>query len=511
MHTLSFLPTRTLMASLGLVVFGSLTAAGPAAAQEKTVTIVLSEEPPDADVCNMNKSTIGRFVRHNVGETLTVIDRKTGELAPYLAKSWTRVDDKTWRFKLVENAKFHDGAPFNAEAVVKGLERTFHDPKITCINKAKAAIPSVVGKAVDEYTVDISLDKPAPILPVSMNIVAIASPNAPLDKMANIAIGTGPYKMVSRTSTEIVLERNEDYWGKKPEVQRARFIWRSESSVRAQMVAIGEADLTPDIAVQDATNPATDVSYLNSETTRLRFELDKAPQNDKRVREAMQYAIDRNALRGTVFSKDVVPATHMFEPGVPGYNADVKLRPYDPAKAKALIAAAKADGVPVDKEMTLICRANQWPGAQEAMEAITGYFRAVGLNVGLRCVENGQHTDMNTKPFDPNRGPILIQDSHDNANGDPAFTAITKYACEGANSTLCDKKLDDMIYRASALPIGPERVAAWKEAFGYLYADLVPDVTLFHMVGYARIGKRIDYKPTIDTGTSVALSSITFK
>ena len=189
MNPMSFLPVRTLIASLGLALAGGLAATGAVAAADKEVTIVLSEEPPDADVCNMNKSTIGRFVRHNVGETLTIIDRKTGELAPYLAKSWERLDDKTWRFKLVQNAKFHDGAPFNADAVVKGLERTFRDPKITCINKGKAAIPSVRGKIVDEYTVDISLDLPAPILPVSMNIVAIASPNAPLDKMANIAIG----------------------------------------------------------------------------------------------------------------------------------------------------------------------------------------------------------------------------------------------------------------------------------------------------------------------------------
>lgn len=176
------------------------------------------------------------------------------------------------------------------------------------------------------------------------------------------------------------------------------------------MVAVDEADIAPNIAVQDANNPATDVPYLNSETVRVRFEVNEPPLNDIRVRQALNYALDRGTMKGTVFSKDTIIATHIFEPNIQGYNKSVKPWPYNPEKAMALIAAAKKDGVPVDKELTLICRQKQWPGAQEGMSAAMSYWQAVGFNVKMRCLEPKEHSDMNTKPFDPNRGPILFQD-----------------------------------------------------------------------------------------------------
>jgi len=328
--------------------------------------------------------------------------------------------------------------------------------------------------------------------------------------LENIAVGTGPYKMVSRDASEVILERNPDYWGPKPAVERARFIWRSESSVRASMVAIGEADIAPNIAVQEATKPDTDYPYLNSEATRLRFELDIPPQNDLRIRKALNYALDRNAMKGTVFSKDAIIATHIFEPNIQGHNNDLKPWPYDPQKAKQLIAEAKAAGVPVDREMVLVCRSQQWPGAQEGMETAASYFKAVGFNVKIRCLEPKEHTDMNTKPFSTSRGPILFQDQHDNANGDPGFSSVTKYGCEGVQSTLCDQKLDKLFDEASSLASGPQRVAAWEKAFAYLYTEVVPDALLFNMVGYARVNKRINFKPTIESNTSVELSKVTF-
>ncbi len=505
------LTLHLLIASALLGVAGLLAGPSPASAQTKAITVVLDDDPPNLDVCEMSRSYNGRIVRFNIGETLTQINRETGKLDPRLATSWERIDEKTWRFQLVRNAKFHDGSPFNADAVVKSLDRTFHNvPKLFCGNEAKAAAPSIKGKVVDEFTIDISLDRPAPVLPVTMNIIGIASPKASREKLEGVAVGTGPYKMVSRTTSEIILERNPDYWGPMPGVERARFVWRSESSVRAAMVAIGEADIASNISSQEATNPDTDFPYLNSESTRLRFEMDAPPQNDIRIRKALHYALDRNAMKGTVFSKDAVIATHIFEANIQGHNGDLKPWPYDPQKAKQLIAEAKADGVPVDREMTVICRPQQWPGSQEAMETAMGYFKAVGFNVKIRCMEPKEHTDMNTKPFDPNRGPILFQDQHDNANGDPVFSALTKYGCAGVQSTLCDKKLDALFDEAAALVSGPQRIEAWKKAFGYLYTEVVPDALFFNMTGYTRVNKRVKFKPTIETNFSIDLSKVSF-
>ena len=214
------------------------------------------------------------------------------------------------------------------------------------------------GKALDSHTLEIKTDKPEPLLPTLMGILAICSPNTPLDKLTRNPIGTGPYKFVKwDAGTQIVLERFDGYWGKQPQVKKAIYVWRSESSVRAAMVVIGEADLAPDIARQDANRPDMDYSYLNSETTYLRIGgAWEPPLNDRRVRMALNYAVDRDAIRGSILSKDVIPATQMIVPSIFGYNPDLKVWPYDPQKARQLLDEARKDGVPVDKEILLVGR-----------------------------------------------------------------------------------------------------------------------------------------------------------
>ena len=137
-------------------------------------------------------------------------------------------------------------------------------------------------------------------------------------------VGTGPYRFVSWTpGTSVVLERSADYWGEPPEVAKVTYVFRGESAVRAAMVAAGEADIAPNIAVQDATDPEMDFSYFNSETSSLRIDLSKPPLDDLRVRKAINLAIDRDAMIGTIFSEDVVKATQMVVPSINGHNPDL--------------------------------------------------------------------------------------------------------------------------------------------------------------------------------------------
>ena len=220
---------RVLLASAGLALTSLLATSGPAAAQNKSVTVVLTEELSDFDICNA--------MRSNIGESLTKIDPKDGSVTPLPAASWELVNDRTWRFHLRGGVKFPDGAPCNVEAVVKTINRTYHSPDLFCENNRKSGLKQITGTLVDEYTVDMALDKPAPILPVRMGVMSITSPNEPMHKIqVKKAIGTGPYKFESfTTGTAIVLARNEDYWGPKPVVERTRFVFRKESSVRATL------------------------------------------------------------------------------------------------------------------------------------------------------------------------------------------------------------------------------------------------------------------------------------
>ena len=509
---LAKIPFSLAATAAGLVLAAAIAGPTPAAAQNKNVTIVLEDEPDNLDSCNTTRSTMGRVVKVNIIESLVMLDPATAQLSPRLALSWDRVSDKVWVFKLRPNVKFSDGEPLTADAVVQSFERTFRSTAITCETRAKIGGVKFTAKALDPLTLEVTTENLEPILPVRMSLVGIESPKTPKDKLVNNPIGTGPYVLDRfNPGKDLVLKQNPNYWGPKPIVEQASYIVRKESSVRAAMVKVGEADLSPNIAVQDANDPTTDFSFLNSETTRLRIDSMTPPLNDKRVRLALNYAVDRNAIKGTIMSKDVLHATQLVVPSIPGHNHEIdkQLRPYDPVKAKQLLAEAKAAGTPVDKEIILYCRMAQFPNAEELMEALLGYFKAVGFNMKLQCVEPAEHSATQNKPFAENR-LIVFQDQHDNNNGDPTFTVFTKYTCEGRQSTVCDKAIDDLEKQASAATLGPERVKLWEQVLKLIYEE-AHDVTLYHMVGYSRVGKRLNFKPSISTNSEVPLEQISFK
>ena len=235
-----------------------------------------------------------------------------------------------------EGVKFHDGEPFNAKTAKTAILRTLDD-RIDCEIRIKFfGGMEVTPEPVDEYTLDIKTAQPAPILPTMMGTMTITSPNTVEGERTRDPIGTGPYRFVSWTpGTSVVLERFDDYWGDRPEVAKVTYVFRGESAVRAAMVAAGEADIAPNIAVQDATDPAMDFSYFNSETSSFRIDVNKPPLDDLRVRKAMNLAIDRDAMIGTIFSEDVVKATQMVVPSINGYNPNLKPYPSIPSRPRS--------------------------------------------------------------------------------------------------------------------------------------------------------------------------------
>jgi peptide/nickel transport system substrate-binding protein len=226
----------------------------------------------------------------------------------------------------------------------------------------------------------------------------------------------------------------------------------------------------------------------------------------------LNYAFDRYSVLGSIMSKDSLHATQLVLPMIAGHNYDLdkEVRPYDPEKAKQLIAEAKADGVPVDNEIILINRPDVFPGSTEVTEAAYEMFREVGLNVKMLSIEEGQSDDYHNKPFKEDREPILILASHDNTKGDPVFSLYFKYGCDGRQSALCVPEVDKMIADAAATPVGPERVAKWQKTLKVLYEDIVPEVWLYATVGEARVSKRIHFVPNISTSSRFPLANITF-
>tara|TARA_R110002051_G_C8769269_1_gene503236 strand:+ start:6428 stop:7933 length:1506 start_codon:yes stop_codon:yes gene_type:complete len=486
------------------------TVAFSAQAQDNSVTIVLSEELEFVEPCMATKSNVGRVLFQNISETVTELDPTTG-LQPRLAESWEDMGGGTWRFNLRQGVTFSDGTAMDAEDIAHSLVRV-KSPDIACEIGAKVfGGIEITSNIIDANTIDVTADPAQPILPMLMSLVTVTPQDTPLDSFVDQPIGTGPYTFDEYERGQfITLTANPNYWGDQPTVQSATYVFRADSAVRAAMIAAGEADIAPSVALQDATDPEMDFSYPNSETMFLSIEHAQPPLNDRRVREALNLAVDREAFIGTVLANGTLLATGMTPPSTIGYNADLEPYPYDPDRARELLEEARADGVPVDAEITLLGRTNNFGNVLETMEALLAMYEDVGFNMNLEMVEVAEWLERYAKPRPEDRGPTLIQALHDNANGDPVFSMYFKYHSDGQTSGLAYPEIDAMIEEAT-IATGDERTAKWSELFAYLHEDIIADVMLFHMVGFSRVNERLDFTPTIRTNSELQLSQIQFK
>lgn len=499
------------MQNFSTLLLGTMFAASTlSTAMAADVTIVLSEELDIVDPCEASRSNVGRVVLQNVAETITELNPVEG-LKPRLAESWEDKGNGTWQFKLRSGVKFSDGSGLTAEDVAHSLKRVKSD-KISCEIGAKFfGGMEITSNIVDDLTIDITADPAQPILPLLLSTVTVVPAESPMDAYVDTPVGTGPYTFDEYARGQhIKLSANSDYWGDKPLVESATYVFRSDSAVRAAMVAAGEADIAPNIALQDAVDDSMDYSYPNSETVYLRLDHATAPLNDIRVRRALNLAVDREAFIGTVLANGTLLATGVTPPSTIGYNHDLKPYAFDPDQAKALLAEAKADGVPVDTPITLIGRTNNFGNILETMEALLAMYQDVGFNMSLKMVEVAEWLEHYSKPFAEDRGPEIVAAQHDNANGDPVFSMFFKYASDGLQTGIADPELDNMIATATALT-GEDRRVKWQETFHYLHDELVADVMLFHMVGFSRVNNRLDFTPSIRTNSELQLSQIGLK
>jgi peptide/nickel transport system substrate-binding protein len=476
------------------------------------ITVVVSSAVDVVEPCHMmSTGYIGQVLNQNVVESLIELNPENSKPEPLLATSWKQIDPDTWQVALRHGVKFQDGADFNADAVVKTFERLF-SPQLLCRDKVRLFPddhPKVT--ALDPYTVEIKTEHPEPLMPITLSQIGMTSPNMSTTEETKHPVGTGPYSFTSwDPTTSLVLTRFDGYWGKKPEVAKATYVWRDESALRASMVAVGEADIAMQIAPQDATNPKTDFGYLNANTARVRFFMDQAPLNDIRIRKAMNLAVDRQAFVGTVLPEGVVPASQYMLPNINGYDPNLKVWPYDPEQAKKLVAEAKADGVDVSAPITLVGAAFFQANADELYQTLIQYWNQIGLNVKLQMVDKIQDNKIRHKPF-PSQRPnaTMVYETHDNTAGDAFYTMMVYYTSEGDLSNLTDKQVDDLLHKA-AVSTGEERTKLFQQANDRIQQEIIPDVILFHLESFIRVGPRVNYKPDVTTEGRLKLSQITF-
>ncbi|MFD2759220.1 ABC transporter substrate-binding protein [Gulosibacter faecalis] len=492
----------------GCTVANSQIDSGVGALEGDTVRVVLQQEPPTLEACEANLTSTGVVVRSNITEPLVEREPSTGELEPLLSTGWEQTSDTEWVFTMREGVTFHDGEKFDAAAAAHSIDRAVNS-ELGCNVEGYVFGDSDLGlDVVDSTTLKITTEEPDPILPLKLSFIEIVSPATSDTEKVREPAGTGPYEIANwNAGNSIHLNQFADYWGDKPEFPNVEYVWRGEASVRAAMVTNGEADIATGLSQDDGIGDYG-VSYPNNETVGLRFQGNVAPLDDIRVRQAINYAIDRQGIIDALYPNGDQVAAQLIPEGVVGHNDSLEPWPFDVEKAKELVEEARADGTPVDTEINLVVRTAQFPKIQELAEILQGELAEIGLNINLLMLETSQHLQYQTAPFVTNQGPVILMIQHGNQAGDAQFSTDQYFLSDGPQSEFGTEEFDAMIDAARPLS-DEERQEAYEEIFKYENEEIVQLAFISHQTGMLGISHRIHYTPNSASGDELRISTVT--
>jgi peptide/nickel transport system substrate-binding protein len=377
--------------------FGAALFAGPASAQKQggSITVGLELDIPGFDPLKVGVfDTSAETAAAAIFDTLTYLDDK-GVARPKLALSWDHSEDfKTWTFKLRPGVKFHDGTPFNAEAVKANFDRQ-KDPANKCRCAFYIAFIRDV-QAPDELTAVYNLNDPSVNLP---SLIAIQSSNFVIqsptawktkgDEYNRNPVGTGPYILKSWTAGDrMVLEKNPDYWNKgHPYLDRIILKPLPDAQSRFASLQSGEADIVwddeydPDNIQRAQKDPKMKVhTYVGSGAQVYAFNTKVAPFDDVRVRQALVMAIDRKKMSQAITNGLARPASNPYGDGSWVKCKDDGALPEDVEKAKALI---KDYGKPVEFKMILTAT----PRGRTIGQVLQQFWKRAGANMEIEQVD----------------------------------------------------------------------------------------------------------------------------
>jgi peptide/nickel transport system substrate-binding protein len=443
-HILGLLVIATLILTACTTPAATTEAPQPTAAPEPSeITVVIANDPATLDP-QVSEDFNERLVTDSTHETLLARDADMG-ITPALATAYKQLDATTWQFSLRSGVTFHNGEPFNADAVVFSVLRIIN-PETKSDQASNVA--SVTGaEKVDDLTVNILTSGPDPILPARMTMLKIVEPKhaqGDAEAFATTPIGTGPYKFVKwDRGVEVVLEANADYWGDKPAIDIVHLRPIQEESTRLAALRAGEVDLIFGLLPEQI-----DQAPVAVHTPGLEFPMillsnwDGSPIADVRLRQAINYAVDKEAIAESLYSGFAVPADgQILTPGHFGYNPNVEAYPYDPDKAKQLIAAAGYNG----EEITLESEVGRWLKDKELVEVVAGQLAEVGLNVKINISEFSNYLNI---LFDKEKRAPMIFVSHDNPFLDADRTLTAYFTCDGTGPSYCNEEVSAMIAAA---------------------------------------------------------------
>jgi peptide/nickel transport system substrate-binding protein len=418
---------------------------------------------------------------------------KDYQIEPCLATSWDKISETQYRFHLRKGVKFHDGSPFTADDVVFSYNRIKEPQGTTQIYVA--GIKEV--KKVDDYTVDMILEGPHPLLLKNIIDFRIMS-KAWSEKNRSEHIqdyskkeetyasrntnGTGPYIIKGwEPDKRIVMTVNKAWWGKLDgNVTDVIYTPIKSDATRVSALLAGDVDLVTDLPTQDVDRlrKEPNLKVLDGHEVRTIFiGLDqhndalkysdvkgKNPFKDVRVRKALNMAVDREAIRKVVMRGLSIPAGIMIAPGVHGNTKDVDIvTKYDPAGAKKLLAEA---GYPQGFEFTLDCPNNRYVNDEKICQALVSMWARAGLRVKLNAMPFATYIP---KLLNFDTSAYMLGWGVPTFDGLYTLQSLVRTKTSGADGSfnigrISDKKLDEMIDALKVTTDEKKRDALLKEA-----------------------------------------------
>ena len=320
---------------------------------------------------------------------------KDQKLVPQLAESWTLSDGgKVLTWKLRRGVKFHDGEEFDAQAAKVNFDRWLDKANGLLTLSQFASVEGV--EVVDKHTLKMTLKEVngALLQTLAGRRAMFNSPKAlaKWGKEINLhPTGTGPFEFVEWVPKDrIIVKRFEGYWGSKPALEKITFKPVPEPASRVAMLEAGDADMAAPVPIQDVSrlraNPKLQVMMVDSlDNLHFALNMQKEIFKDVRVRQAVNYAVDKEAIVKNIYNGLAVPLTKSpVSPFLWGYSAVGDYYKYDPAKAKELLKAA---GVKPGTKLVMWIPDGRYVQDRQVGEAVAGYLREVGFDIQIVKME----------------------------------------------------------------------------------------------------------------------------
>ncbi len=445
----------------------------------------------------------------NIFDTLVKRDQNE-QLIPGLATSWSQINDTTWEFKLRQNVSFTNGEPFNAAAVKYSIDRVLNPDHNAPTASYISTIKEV--KVIDDYTVHVITKKVDPLIPTRFNRypTEIVPPKyaeeAGQEKFAQNPVGTGPYKFVKwEKGTNVQLEANPNYWGGAPAVKKVTFRSIPEASTRVSALLNGEVDIITAVSpenrekIESSSTARLSTVERAGNTVYVGFKTENTPFSNKKVRQALNYAIDAKSIVDNVLQGAAVQTNSLIGPKDFGYAGEFDGYAYNPEKAKQLLAEA---GYPNGFSATLDT-VSWYIKNTDVAQVIAEQLKQVGVNIKVNNVESsvyrtlvpsGKQSDMY----------VLGWSSTNTLDADAAIYAIlhSGESYSTYNNPSVDAKLDE----ARSTSDAERRKALYKEIQEEVLED-APRIFLYQENQYYGVSKKLNWNGRIDG--SIPVSTIT--